>query len=880
MKNEHTYTREHTSEISFPLGGIGSGSVGLAGNGALIDWEVFNRPAKGSLNGFSHFAIRVEDDQEVVDARVLQGDLQPPYTGTFRNTHFFEGFGWGPRRETMAGFPHFTETVFQGRFPLAELAFLQESFPGAVTLEAFNPFIPLEEDDSSLPAAFFTVGIRNTTRKPLRYTVIAAMTNPNPGPAHNRFEKDGPLSVLRLDPVSGLPDDPEYRELCVGTDAAEVSYQEYWYRGAWFDNLEVYWQDLNRRGAFRNRSYPVTDESSLQAQENRQSDTGLIAAHIELAPGQEERVRFCLAWYAPTQKNYWGRQGGSPEADTPEVIASREQHWKNYYATLWGSSHAVVRYAFRHWPSLESKTRRFRDLLFSSSLPLPALDAVASTLSVLKSPTVLRLEDGTLYGWEGVGTDAGSCEGSCTHVWAYAQALPFLFPRLERSMRNAEFAHNMMDTGGMRFRLMLPLGSPAWNFRPCADGQFATVMKLFRDWMLCGDTEWLRSLWPKVKQCIGFAWSPANYDRWDPRKTGILTGRQHHTLDMELFGPNSWLSGIYLGALKAAEIMADALGDHEARQEYARIFQRGQSRLNAELFNGSYYTQSVTLSDKGVLAALPDAPGSMVGASTEEAYWSEEHDQLKYQLGEGLVIDQALGQWHANLYGLGQIFDGPQLRTAMKSLYDYNFVGTMRERYNPCRIYSLNDESGLVICSWPNGCEKPAIPIPYSQEAMHGFEYAAAALMLQCGLIEEGEQVVRSVRQRYDGRRRNPWNEIECGSNYARSMAAYSILLCYSGFRFDRTRDLIGFLPLKGHGRFFWSLDSAWGVCEMGQASAVIEVAYGELSTRRLVFPRPDAVIQILADGRDLAFTNVAGEIVLQTKILMCGGSTVTILYS
>lgn len=37
------------------------------------------------------------------------------------------------------------------------------------------------------------------------------------------------------------------------------------------------------------------------------------------------------------------------------------------------------------------------------------LDAVSATLSVLKSPTVLRLEDGTFYGWEGVSEQAGSC---------------------------------------------------------------------------------------------------------------------------------------------------------------------------------------------------------------------------------------------------------------------------------------------------------------------------------------------------------------------------------------------------------------------------------------------------------------------------------------
>ena len=52
------YIGDFTKEISFPLGGIGTGSVGISGSGRLIDWEIFNRPSKGSINSYSHFAIK------------------------------------------------------------------------------------------------------------------------------------------------------------------------------------------------------------------------------------------------------------------------------------------------------------------------------------------------------------------------------------------------------------------------------------------------------------------------------------------------------------------------------------------------------------------------------------------------------------------------------------------------------------------------------------------------------------------------------------------------------------------------------------------------------------------------------------------------------
>ena len=72
------YQGRNTQAISFPLGGIGTGSIGLAGNGMLIDWEIQNRPNKCSHNGFSFLAIKAERDGEVLDARVLQGDLSTP----------------------------------------------------------------------------------------------------------------------------------------------------------------------------------------------------------------------------------------------------------------------------------------------------------------------------------------------------------------------------------------------------------------------------------------------------------------------------------------------------------------------------------------------------------------------------------------------------------------------------------------------------------------------------------------------------------------------------------------------------------------------------------------------------------------------------------
>ena len=652
VREYFTYRGNNTSEISFPLGGLGTGCIGLAGNGRLLNWEIFNKPNKGSTNGFSHFAIKVEAGDRVLDARVLNSDLPPPYSGQL-GAPAYQSFGWGPPRQTLAGLPHFRTGEFLGTFPLATLALRDDTFPGTVTLLAYNPFIPLNDVDSGIPAAFFAITIKNTTEQSLTYTVAGTLANPLPAAnLHTLLAEEG-RHLLHLTSDAAAPAAVTYADFCLATDAPRAQGQAYWYRGSWMDNLEIYWRDFTALAPLPARNYP--------AEQCGEGDHGTLAVPCTLAPGEATTIRFVITWNVPNCENYWnppaaaactgGCSCGTPPATTPNAT------WKNYYATLWPDARASATYCLRHWERLYRETLAFTETLFASTLPPVALDAVSANLSILKSPTVLRLEDGTFYGWEGCHPTAGCCEGSCTHVWNYAQALPFLFPKLERSMREADYRYNLREDGGMPFRLQLPLGRERSGFRPCADGQFGGVMKAYRDWKICGDTAWLRRLWPALTAAIAFAWHPANEDRWDPEQTGVLWGRQHHTLDMELFGPNAWLTGFYLGALKAGAEMADALGETATASLYRPLFAKGKAWVDQHLFNGDYYYQQIDLGDARLLAPFASGTTAMLGKSIMATYWSDEHAKLKYQIGEGCALDQLLAQWHANLYGLGELFE-------------------------------------------------------------------------------------------------------------------------------------------------------------------------------------------------------------------------------
>jgi len=853
------YEKEYTQEISFPLGGIGTGCIGLDGGGRLIDWEIFNRPAKGSINRYAHFAIKAIRDGKPI-TYVLQSDYQKQYIGPLLpNT--FHRYGHGADAYLMCGFPHFRSSEFVGEFPMAAIRFTDPDFPAAVTLKAFNPMIPNDDKSSSLPAAFFEIEIENITEETLCFTPAFSVGNPFDCTA-NETVSEGRYTMVRMKHSGIDPEDVRYGDLTVATDCASARTQTYWYRGPWRDAVVSYWNDFNSVEPLKPREYDTDSRQGASAvatevstTPNGKRDTCTVAAELTVAPHEKKTVRFVLAWNVPNCYNYWSK--------TPECFHEdgTPKTWKNYYATLFADSTETATYALKNWQSLYDRTLLFKNTIHSSTLPLAIIDAATATMSVLKSPTVLRLEDGSFYGWEGVDEYVGSCEGTCQHVWNYAYALCFLFPRLERSIRDLEFQYSTDADGRMPFRLKLPIGRKMGDFRACLDGQMGSVIKTYREWKLSGDTEWLRSHWETVKRVLEYAWSESNPDRWDRDRDGVLEGRQHHTLDMELFGPSSWLESMYLCALKAAAEMAEFLGDVEKQKEYTELFQKGYEWTKENLFNGRYFIQKCDVTDPSVLAPY---------AKATEGYWNAETGQIKYQIVDGCAIDQMLGQWHADLLGLGNVLDPEQVSIALDSVMRYNFKESMRGHANPWRIFSINDEAGTVICEYPEGTDKPKIPIPYCEETMHGFEYAFAGLLCSRGRMENAVRVTKAVRDHYDGKKRNPWNEIECGSNYARSMASYAMIPILSGFSFDLPRGRIGFDPYTKNAPFhtIWSVDGAWGQVEVNGQSACISVYEGQITLCALTLPFLTSPHSLRIDGKETDFSFRDGTLYFEQAVI------------
>ncbi len=810
-----TYTGSGLQEIAFPLGGIGTGTVSLGGRGQLRDWEIFNRPAKGKNLPCTFFALwcRPAGGDPVV--RILERRLLPPLAADR---------GLSPW--AVSGLPRLEEATFRGTYPIADIAFSDGVLPLEVGLEAFTPFAPFDDRISGTPAAVFLWRLHNRTPRPVDASLVYSQLNPigydgvetlRRGRRHpmfggnvNRWVGEGALRGMQMSRPGLDRDHPGAGTLAIATTWPEVTFSEHWERSGWFDDIQNFWDDLRADGR-------LPDLGEGTPSPTGETDVGSLGALVRVEPGARVEIPFVLTWHLPNLVNYWGPFETLPGQS---VVGQRMRNW---YTTQWPDAWAVAREVCAQLPELAAATRAFRDELFASTLPEPVLDAVSSQMSILRTTTCLRTEDGRLHGFEGCDDNAGCCPMNCTHVWNYEQALAFLFPHLERTMRMTDYEYNTLPDGEQKFRTMLPLlPGVVWNYVAAADGQMGTLLKLYREWLISGDDDELRRLWPKAKSTLAFAWR-----HWDADRDGVMEGEQHNTYDIEFYGPNTMCGALYLGALRAAEEMARYLGD-PAADEYARIYASGRERLDRELWNGEYYRQIVRNPGPGesLKHRYPARHPSAIRPGESEP---------RYQYGPGCLADHLLGQWFAHVVGLGYLLPREHVRTAVGSIYRYNFRRTVQAHESCQRAYAVNDEAALLQCTWPRG-GRPPYPFPYADECWTGSEYAVAGLLFYEGYVDEGVAVVEAVRARHDGIRRNPWNEPECGNHYARALSSWALLLALSGYAYHGPRGALRFAPRIAQDNFrcLFTAGRAWGSVAIRGARATLTVRGGQLRLRTL----------------------------------------------
>lgn len=810
------YTGEALSMISFPLGGIGTGTIGLGGRGELRDWEIFNSPKLGYRPDYTMPYIFAKQGTETY-AKVLERKLLPPH-------HKSEGLP----PEQFAGVPRMEEAIFVGTYPIGRVFFQDESLPVNVRLEAFNPMIPGNAADSAIPAAVLVYTVHNPTRKPVSGSIGLSMANTignstccgaGLGENVNAYREGPGLRGISMTSKKHKVGHAAYGTQALVTLSKKVTYATDFDEPGWFDKGQKVWDDYSKDGKLdgpTKRTKPSADKKTV---------IGMLTAGYNLKPGKSAEIVFIIGWSFPTQMSGWHIM----PAETPLPL-------QNHYAKKFSNAWKAVSYVAKNFDRLRAATLKFEETLFESTLPGTVLDAVSSQMAIIRTPTTLWLDTpedeklGRIIAFEGCSTDEGCCPMNCNHVWNYEQSLAHLYPSLERTMRASDFDDCMHHRGAMSFRTAVPLkqGVKRWNLkRPAADGQFGTVVKAHREWRISGDDAWLKSLWPQIKQALEYAWK--GFSKWDADKDGVIEGVQHNTYDIEFYGPNTMCGSLYLAALLAGAEMAEAMGNPKAAAEYREIFKSGQAKYDKMLFNGSYYTQKVSESAK----AYTDPSGRHTPAG-----------RPKYQYGHGCLSDQLLGQWTAHVAGLGYVLPQKHVAKAMESVFKYNFKADLSEHQCVQRVYALNDEAGLINCSWPKG-KREKFPFPYSDEVWTGIEYQVAAHLIYEGMIDEGLAVVNGIRERHDGLARNPWNEFECGDHYARAMASWSVLLALSGQFYDGRAKRLTMKPLVNKNNFncIYTAADAYGqysqTVDKGKVKIAVDCRAGRIGLAELAIQYP-----------------------------------------
>lgn len=804
------YTDQHLSRVAFPMGGIGAGMLCLEGSGALSHVslrgkpEVFNEP-------LMYAALCVKGAPNV--ARVLEGPV--PRWKAFGLRESGNGLGG-----MDYGLPRFAEATFETRLPFGHVTLQDAAVPLAVELIGWSPFTPGDADASSLPVAALEYRFHNPGDEAVEAVFsfharnFMAVTPPDRGtpPADAVLATKGGFTLWQPGSEARSFDQGAFSAT---VDDPEVRVNHAWFRGGWFDSPTMVWKSVAEgdmpEGA------PIT--------EGPPSPGGSLYVPVRLAPGESKTIVVRLTWHVP---NTDLRLGADSE-DGPACCSCSSTH-QPWYAGVFDTVEAVTAHWRDAYDDLRVRSEAFADSFYDTTLPAEVVEAIAANLTILKSPTVQRQTDGRLWCWEGCCDTHGCCHGSCTHVWNYAQALPHLFPDLERTLRETEHFVNQDDEGHQAFRASLPIRPPAHDFHAAADGQLGGIMKVYREWRISGDTLWLRRTWPKVKQSLDYC-----IETWDPDHRGALVEPHHNTYDIEFWGPDGMCTSFYLGALQAACQMAEALG--EELPLYRELLDRGVAYMESELWDGEYFIQKIEW--EGLRAPDPTEAAGMRLNYSPEAQVLLRAEGPKYQYGKGCLSDGVLGAWIAEVCGVAPFLDVDKVRSHLLAVHTYNLKHDFAEaaHANPQRpTFALGHEGGLLLCTWPKGGAL-SLPFVYSDEVWTGIEYQVAAHLMLMGEIEQGLEIVRVLRDRYDGRDRNPFNEYECGHWYARAMASYGMLQGLTGARYDAVDKILYLEPrIPGDFRAFLATATGFGTVGVQDGKPFVEVSVGEIPYREIAY--------------------------------------------
>lgn len=795
------YEGEDLKYIGMPVGGICTGQVYLGGDGQLWHWDIFK-----DYGG-------AEEHADPTGPHYMS-PLQP-------KSPIKQGFAIKHNDKVLPlNKQGFSNVSFHGTYPIGHVTYNDDTLPFKVKLRAFSPFIPLDAKNSGLPLTVLEYTVVNESEDELEVSLLGWLENkvaPYLG---------GPLDGERKNTISTIQNKAILTtETLVSNGAAGSGSMSV----CVLDNGEK-----NTASAVVDDIDAVTFaksfEQGIEAKltKGREELLGGVKSTVTIKPKSSHTFVAVIAWYYPEYTGgdvFFAKLGEESFYSTMDMIDGLTDK-KRFYASFLNSSEEVVDYFVEHQSYLSNTTKEWVDTWYGANLPPWILNRTFLNISTLATGTCHRFDDGRVWAWEGV----DSCPGTCQHVWQYAQSVAHIFPELERALRESvDYGIAYYEDGSLDYRAEAsqfgpPAEAPPSLAKFAADGQLGTIIRVYREHRKSTSEDFLMRIWPKVKHSMQFMM------QFDRDKKGIIQGPQYNTLDVTWHGKIPWISSLYLAALAASKEMAKEMGDEAFSNLCDELLKQGQVSFVNELYNGEYF----------VHRADPERKESM-------------------NLMEASYIDQVLGQSFAFQVGLDRILPEPETCSALKAIWKYNYtqnVGLYRENFKGIlggRWYAEASEGGTIMCTWPKedcvendpiALAKDITSDGYLNECMAGFEYQVASHMIAEGMVTEGLSLTKSIHDRYHPSKRNPWNEVECGDHYSRSMASFGVFISLCGFEYHGPKGVLAFSPKIQIENFKSAFLGAqgWGSYQQRRLNqdhqeVLLDIVYGELKLKQFTFP-------------------------------------------
>jgi len=800
---------------ALPLGGIGTGTISIGGDGLLKQWQITNTVKHNAFVPNSFFGVWTKKVGMPDESSVCKALICPK---VHENPDFIPAESVSDHKVGIAAkemfkiLPGIEEIQYSGEYPIASLEFKDRSLPVDITLTTYTPFIPLDPKNSGLPIIIFHFQVKNTSNSPCEVSLAGNMLNfigwdglkvfrgtesllfAGNGNDHRKI---GDWNALYMTTKTVLKTERRYGNLTFAIDQPDAMLTTQW------SNLKDFWNHFSKDGHF---SKPDSEEISPVGH----TWTGSLGLRKTLNPGENMSVKFFLTWSFPNRVVDW-------VIDNSQIPGKNTEFWiGNMYNEWFKTSLDVIKYVQKNLQYLEEKTKQFHEIMFSTTLPPEVITSITATMSTIRTPSCFWMRDGSFHGFEGCHgasthlSSGGCCPLDCTHVWNYEFTLSHLFPSLERTMRETEFKMQH-ESGYLPHRSVVPLYLPQllkggdWDLiGPAIDGMFGTILKIYRDFLITGDLEFLKRTWPMINRLMNYI-----FENYDKEQKGVIYSDQPNTYDCTIYGINSFIGSLYLTTLLTCEKISKKLNIPDWPEKFKSIYESGKQILDQECWNGEYYIQ---------------------------IYDKEKYKQHQY--GIGCHSDQLIGQWWAFYMGYGYILPPDHVNKAVESIVKYNYKETL-EGIQQFRIFASATDPGMLNCSWPKG-EELEEPTLYSNEVWTGIEYEVAALCCYTRQIPEALKIIQAVRKRYDGSRRNPWNEVECGDHYVRALSSWTLLHALTGLSYVKEIKQLEFGPKVNNKDFstFFITNNAWGRASQkiaeGKLSFTLSVVHGELEIKSI----------------------------------------------